>query len=183
VFLGWGGVFVDDALHGGAGYDRIVNPGQDGGLTLAYYGTDLSIEEIVGAVGFADQHVEGTAAANVLDFSQTKLTNLLYVDGRGGSDQITASALTAGMHYRGGTGADVFAVTAAAAGTEQVVEDFHHGTDTIDLRALGVSYSALSFAQDGADRLVQVHLAGGAIITIRLQNFNATLDASDFLLA
>jgi hypothetical protein len=131
----------------------------------------------------ADQHVEGTAAANVLDFGQTKLTNLLYVGGRGGSDQITASALTAGMHYRGGSGADLFAVTAAAAGTEQVVDDFRQGTDKIDLRSLGVSWSSLSFATSGADRLIQVHLDDGTVITIRLQNFGGTFDTSDFLFA
>jgi hypothetical protein len=87
------------------------------------------------------------------------------------------------MHYRGGNGADLFAVTAAAAGTEQVVEDFHHGTDKIDLRSLGVSWSSLTFAPSGADQLIQVHLAGGAVITIRLQNYAGAPDASDFLFA
>jgi hypothetical protein len=131
----------------------------------------------------ADQRVEGTAAANVIDFSRTKLTNLLDVDGRGGSDQITAARLTPGMLYRGGSGADLFAVTAAAAGTEQVVEDVRQGTDKIDLRSLGVSWSSRSFATSGADRLIRVHLDDGTVITIRLQNFGGTLDASDFLFA
>jgi hypothetical protein len=176
-------VFVDDVLKGGTGYDRIVNPGQDGGWTLASLGADLGIDEIIGAAGFADQHIDGTADANVPNSSQTKLTNLGYVDGKGGNDTSTASALTAGMHYRGGSGADVFALTAAAAGTEQVVENFHHATDKIDLRALGVTWSSLSFTQAGTDRFVQIQLAGGAVITIRLQNFNGTLDANDFLFA
>jgi Ca2+-binding RTX toxin-like protein len=69
VFLGWGGVFVDDVLRGGAGYDWVINPGLDGGLVLAYFGPDLGIDEIVGAAGFADQHIDGTSGQNVLDFS------------------------------------------------------------------------------------------------------------------
>ena len=185
VFLGWGAVFVDDVLRGGAGYDRIVNPGQDGGLGLANFGPDAGVEEIVGAAGRADQHVEGTSAADVLNFSQTRLTSLAHVDGRGGNDVITASPLTAGMHYRGGSGADLFAVTAAAAGTEQVVEDFRAGTDKIDLRALsGVTMASVSFQSSGSDLLVRVQLPpalGGGVITIRLQDYAGTPAASDFL--
>ncbi|MFO0796475.1 MAG: Ig-like domain-containing protein [Gemmataceae bacterium] len=181
VFLGWGGVFVDDVLAGGGGYDQVVNPGESGGLSLAYFGPDLGIEEIAGAAGAADQHVAGTAAANVLNFSQTSLTSLLYVDGRGGNDSITASALTSGMRYVGGGGGDLFAVTAAAAGTEAVIDDFKSGTDKLDLRALGVTAANLTFVAAGADRLVRIQLANGGVITLRLKNFSGDPPASDFL--
>ena len=119
----------------------------------------------------------------MLNFSQTRLTNLLYVDGRGGNDAITASALTSGMHYRGGSGGDLFAVTAAAAGTEAVLDDFRSGTDKIDLRALGVTAANLTFSSSGSDRLVRITLANGGVITLRLKNLTGNPPASDFLFA
>lgn len=171
----------NDTLIDGGGYDRIVNPGENGGLSLNSFGPDLGVEEIAGAAGFSDQHVEGTSGTNVLNFGQAKLTNLLYVDGRSGNDVITASAVTSGMRYVGGGGGDTFAVTAAAAGTEAVLDDFRSGTDKIDLRALGVTYADLTFVPSGADRLVRIQLAGGGVITLRLKNFSGNPPASDVL--
>ncbi|WP_145234608.1 putative Ig domain-containing protein [Urbifossiella limnaea] len=183
VFLGWGGVFVGDTLRGGAGTDRIVNPGEDGGLALTAFGAAESVEEVVGAACGSNQHVAGTSGADVLNFAATRLTNLLYVDGRGGADAITASALTTGMRYVGGSGGDTFAVAAAAAGTEHVLGDFRTGTDRLDLRALGVQFSDLMFVAAGADRLVRIRLASGAVITLRLKNVSTNPPASDFLFA
>ena len=119
----------------------------------------------------------------MLNFAATRLTNILYVDGRGGADLITASGLTSGMRYTGGAGGDTFAVTAAAAGTEQVLDSFRSGTDRIDLRALGVTYADLTFVPSGADRLVRIRLASGAVITLRLKGASANPPASDFLFA
>ena len=87
------------------------------------------------------------------------------------------------MRYVGSGGGDTFTVTAAAAGTEHVLDDFRSGTDTIDLRLLGVHYFGPD-VRDGRGRPAGPHPGGGRrLITLRLKNVSGNPPASDFLFA
>jgi Ca2+-binding RTX toxin-like protein len=211
VFLGWGGVFVDDTLQGGSGYDRIVNPGTGGNLVLSNFGPNNGIEEIDGTPGQSAQKIVGTDGNDSLDFSRTLLSGIGTVDARGGNDTVVASGLTAGLYYEGGVGDDVlvsgsvldkldggggndtFRYLVAPSGSGDVIDDFQKGRDKVDLSALGVvKFGApptsgigtwASAARLGNNTVVTVHFSNGTTMTITLTGFTGTLDASSFVLA
>ena len=203
TFLGWGDIFANDSLQGGTGGDRIVNPGTSGDLTLSSFGPLVGIEEIAGASCTSIQRVLGTDGNDVIDFSLTRLTNIAYVDARGGNDLVIASDLTPGMEYRGGdgndtlvggsgvdrldggSGNDVFRYKLGPAASQDQIAGFRKDQDKIDLSSLaGVRFSDLSFARSGTDTVISIALPpelGGGVRTIRLKGFTSTLSVSDFL--
>ena len=205
TFLGWRDDFVNDLLQGGAGDDRIDNPETSGDLTLSNFGPLLSIEEIAGASCTSIQRILGTDGNDVIDFSLTRLTNISYVDARGGNDTVVASDLTPGMEYRGGdgndtlvggsgvdrldggSGNDVFRYKLGPSGSQDQITGFRKDQDKIDLSSLtGVRFANLSFTRSGTDTVISIALPpelGGGVRTIRLKGFTSTLSASDFLFA
>jgi Ca2+-binding RTX toxin-like protein len=204
VFRGWADDLVGDSLHGGAGNDRILNSGQDGGLVLGVFTPSMSIEEIAGQNGQSNQHIAGTDGADVLDFSQTRLTQIASVDAGDGNDLVIASGLTSGLTYRGGhgndtvqagsvtdrlhggLGADVFRfVTKNATGDDQV-QDWERGLDKLDVSGLGARAGDVSWARSGNDTIVTVTIPpelGGGTLRIRLRNYTGPLSLDDFLFA
>jgi Ca2+-binding RTX toxin-like protein len=204
VFRGWADAFLDDSFSGGAGADRILNPGQDGGLVLARFTPGLSVEEIGGVNGAADQHVTGTPGADVLDFSQTRLTQVGYVDAGAGDDRVVGSGLTAGLTYRGGDGndtvqagsvadrlhgglgADVFRFVSLNVTGEDQVQDWEAGLDKLDVSGLGARAADVSWARSGNDTLITVTVPpefGGGILRIRLARYTGPLSLDDFVFA
>jgi Ca2+-binding RTX toxin-like protein len=91
-----------DSLDGAAGYDRLVNTVLRSIYRNAFDATN-SIEEW-------DNNNYGNLGdgnANTLDFSNTALISVAYVDGGDGDDTITtAPASSALVAYRGGAGID-----------------------------------------------------------------------------
>jgi hypothetical protein len=126
TIFGGGGV---DFIVAGAGDDVVRLNGTEGAFDLVDGG--LGIDEVRGNganvlvfdsfgvngqyVNFetltnGDRGVAGNANANVLDFTGVALLmtgNGLFVDGQGGNDTITASDVTNGVVYRGGSGDDI----------------------------------------------------------------------------
>ncbi|TWU33899.1 Ig-like domain-containing protein [Novipirellula artificiosorum] len=94
-----------DLLAGDDGFDTVLNTARfSGNLQLAEF---HSFEWGIEAVDAAGQRIVGTDEANVLDFSEVALVNVLGVYGAGGDDVISASAVTPGISYYGEAGADV----------------------------------------------------------------------------
>ncbi|MBX3401239.1 MAG: cadherin-like domain-containing protein [Gemmataceae bacterium] len=202
TFWGWNGIYVDNTLVGGAGNDRIFNGNSLGGdLILARWSPTCDIEFLQGAEGCING-IRGDSGDNVLDFSATSIANVLTVDGQSGNDTITASPLSKGVLYTGssgddtligstatdrldgGGGNDVFRFLFRNTTGEDQVNDFRKGKDKLDLRAFGITMSAIQLVRSGSDLLVKVALPaslGGGIFTIRLKGYSGSLDASDFL--
>ena len=208
VFLGWGGVFVGDVLQGGTGYNRIVNPGNGGNLTLTNFGPSNGIEEIDGSPCQSNQEIVGTDGNDMLDFSQTKLIGIGTIDAKGGNDYLVASLLTPGLYYEGGAGDDTLVSGSAAdkmdggggndtfrylvdlSGNGDVIDDFQKNRDQIDLSALGVTQFGspppsgdgawVSAARLGNNTVLTVHFQDGTTATLTLTGFTGTLTDSDF---
>ena len=105
VVSGYGG--VDTYEDSGAGVGEVVvaadgteTTSEDWDVILAdYHGTAIymsnfgpenGIEEISGN-GWGNVSIRGTASDNTLDFSETLLTDIYYIDGSGGNDEIIGS--------------------------------------------------------------------------------------------
>jgi Ca2+-binding RTX toxin-like protein len=207
LFLGWGSVFVDDVLNGGAGWDRIAaNSNESGDLTLANWTPAQSIELIQGTANRTNW-IAGTSANNTLDFSGTELRNLSYVDGGAGNDLIVGSPFGAGLEYRGGAGNDTLVSGLAAdrlrgdsgndafrvtswtnGGLADQVLDFSRGSDKIDLSFLGIrSTDTRVVTRVGNDTVLSITLppvnGQPRILSLRFVGYTGTLSVSDFLFA
>jgi Ca2+-binding RTX toxin-like protein len=153
---GWG----DDVILGGAGDDQLFgglgNDSLDGGE-----GSDM----LLGGAG--DDMLSGGAGSDML-FGGAGADRL---DGGAGDDWLT-----------GGEGGDTFVFTQA--GGNDVVLDFEHGSDVIDLSAFTdlQSFADLSAAMSEIDGGVVLHLDAGTSVTLSGLT-HAGLDADDFRFA
>lgn len=142
---GWG----DDLIFGGGGQnslwgvngDDTITGGADRDMIWGGAGRDL----IMGGAG--DDVIEGGDAGDVI-FGGAGRDRLV---GGGGADTITGGAGRDTMV--GGAGADVFVFASAAdigigAGRDRIA-DFVTGEDQIDLRGMGLIFSATGFAGGG----------------------------------
>ncbi|MDV7340568.1 cadherin-like domain-containing protein [Terasakiella sp. A23] len=89
-----------DDFYGGEGTDKVISEDGSGVTIDAHFQTSNSIEEIDANGG----SVRGDASSQVLDFSETTLTDVDSIDGGAGNDRITGSA--ADDTIAGGTGND-----------------------------------------------------------------------------
>jgi len=177
-----------DAVAGGAGIDTIVamSAGTVIGLT-AINGVENITAGLFGGVG-----IQGSAGNNTLNFAGTVLTNIAYIDGGAGADNITGSAVAdviiggAGNDtLTGGAGADVFRYGPGGGFGADRITDFAVGTDKIDLSLLGITaanFSTLVGKTNAAGGSTLITIGGG---TIRLLGIPvaATVTVSDFILA
>ena len=174
--MGRGG---SNILDGGAGVDTVSYAGASVGVTVELgsvsgshgsgdgFDTLISIESAVGS-SFADTLV-GNAGANVLN-------------GGAGNDR-----LTGGLGHdtlTGGAGADVFdydalAESAVGAGSRDIIADFQHGVDDIDLSAIDAS-TARGGNQDF--RFVDTQQFRGKEGEVRYQTFDQAGIAGDYTL-
>jgi trimeric autotransporter adhesin len=121
-----------DTVDGGDGYDRLVATAAS---TVITYKSLAGIEEI-SAGGFAGVVVQGTAGADVMDYTAMTLTGLARIDGAAGADTITGSVgndvIAGGAdndQLSGGLGNDDFQYSGAANGFDAVQGG--DGTDRI----------------------------------------------------
>jgi Ca2+-binding RTX toxin-like protein len=192
-------------LTGGAGVDTLSYEHAASGVTVSLAttaaqntggaGTDTvsGFENVTGS-GFGDV-LTGSSGDNVL----VGLDGNDTLKGGGGADTLT-----------GGAGTDKFLFTAAADSTPSapdIINDFVHGTDIIDLSAIDANSSskakgdqAFAFAlpepnsnvvansvtwfENDGNTIVQADLNGNttADLTVVLLGINHNLSASDFLL-
>ena len=130
-----------DRVNGGTGFDRILGGDEDDVVGLFRFTDDDTVEEIDSGGGA--NVIQGTSSQNVLDFSETILTNIARIEGLGGNDTITGSAgddtISGGAgndRLKGGAGDDDFLVSGSSDGFDQVtgaepVNDFETPTVSI----------------------------------------------------
>lgn len=124
------------------------------------FDANSGIEEI-SANGWGNVSIRGTGGNDVLDFSETKLTGIAYIDGSGGDDTITGSkgddnilggigddTLSGGGgddNFYGGSGKDTYVLDADGLDS---IHDFDPEEDTLDLSGLDLSDGGIETAQD-----------------------------------
>jgi Ca2+-binding RTX toxin-like protein len=148
-FTGANGGF--DSVDGGTGFDTITVTAADTVIGL----TAISGIEAISSAGFAGVRIEGSAGADVLDFTGATLTGIGEINGGGGADIIVGSAgadtIVGGAAadiLTGGAGADTFVFrskTESTAGASDHITDFLAGTDHIDLSAIDANGNLAGF--------------------------------------
>jgi Ca2+-binding RTX toxin-like protein len=189
TFTGTGDGF--DAITGGVGVnDRITVTGANTNIGLR---SVASTEQISGN-GFANVHVVGSAAADVLNFTGVTFTSIVDIDGAGGADTMTGSANADVIG--GGAGNDNIT---PAGGTDRVrftpafgadtINGFDSnpagGQDTLDISALGITAATFNAQVTiaagpvaGSTRVTiganTITLLGVAPATVTVTDFNLT---------
>jgi glycerophosphoryl diester phosphodiesterase len=152
LFTGAGVDMVDAEL--GSGYDNRIFTGS--GADVIYAGssdviTGGSGDDVISALGGGDNRLSGMGGNDEFIIG----TSFNRALGGAGNDKFTILE-TAGTNYlNGGAGVDQFWLVSEPGerpAAKQVVMDFSPGEDKVGLR--GLSFSALSFSQVGADTVL-----------------------------
>lgn len=161
IFRYLGGDEGFDALNGGAGTDTVQATGYGAVIGL----TSITAVEAINGLG--DTLIQGSAAANTLNFSTVTLSGIVAIDGGDGNDNITGSngddviyggngvdRLTGGNGFdqlRGDAGNDIFdfnAVAESSVGSlSDIILDFVKGQDKVDITTIDAN-SALAGDQN-----------------------------------
>ncbi|QXE24288.1 hemolysin-type calcium-binding region [Richelia sinica FACHB-800] len=125
-----------DTFFGDDGYDTVV--AETAGTVIGVIGYQNGVEEFVGHSS-GDTVIKDVTGGNILNFSNTKLTNIAEVNANGGNDTIIASNIS-NMQIRGGAGNDNFTagsqtVTFVYDGTSNGFDTFTNGTGTSIVQA------------------------------------------------
>jgi Ca2+-binding RTX toxin-like protein len=162
-----------DNYDGGEGTDTIVATGKNvvigiGGVTGV---------ETISSGGFSGVQIAGSSASDTFDFTSVQLTGIAGIDGGAGDDFIlgngAANRITGGAGLdtlTGGGGADTFVylqVSNSSVSQADVIQDFAHGTDKIDLSAIdaiagGKKNEAFTFVGDKTG-IASFHSAAGQL--------------------
>jgi Ca2+-binding RTX toxin-like protein len=112
-----------DAVTGGPGTDRIEATTADTVIGLR----SIATTEEVSANGLTGVRIQGSVAANTLNFTAATLTDIVVIDGAGGNDTLTGSGaddvIRGGAgddNVNGGNGDDVFEFTGTGDGFDTV---------------------------------------------------------------
>jgi len=161
----------DDDLSGGGGDDSLS--GDDGDDDLTGQGGD---DELDGGAG--DDHISGSGGKD--DLFGGDGSDVLKGQGKG--DTLDGGADDDLLI--GGGGKDVFVFTPSF-GSDTIAR-FDHGKDTIDLKAIGITFADLDIVHEHGDTIVTVHDGLGGVagtITIDKVSGGKTVDDGDFLFA
>jgi Ca2+-binding RTX toxin-like protein len=201
----------DDTIKGNAGADTLK--GGAGSDTLTYQGSDAGISIDLAANSASGGHAAGDVISGFENIIGSGFVDSLTGNGfgndiAGGAGDDTISGLGGQDRLAGGGGADGFVYTALAqsgttAGTRDIIADFVHLTDKVDVHLIdaiaGGSDDAFSFietdpftgagqiraVQSGGDTILKFNTEGPdtAEMTILLAGVDAaTLTAADFIL-
>jgi len=166
-----------DVIDGGAGQDRILVDPADGAVTIAASSRITGVETIDGSgVG-----IQGTSAANILDFSKLALVNVVSLSGLGGADTLAGG--TGNDTLTGGAGNDTFVFHFGDVTGDDWITDFDaSGNDVIRLDGYASSvHLADAVSYDSLGALIDLADIGGHG-TIRLAGVSSlTLGAEDFI--
>ncbi len=117
----------DDTIDGGPGDDTIYACSNNVIIGLQ---TFSSIEKITGNSN-SNIRIQGTIDDNILNFSETQIADISYIDALAGADTITTSNLTSDVLYRGDTGNDIFNLSNTANAKLQY-KNGNNGYDTFN---------------------------------------------------
>lgn len=145
-----------DTFFGDDGYDTVV--AETAGTVIGVIGYQNGVEEFVGHSS-GDTVIKDVTGGNILNFSNTKLTNIAEVNANGGNDTIIASNIS-NMQIRGGAGNDNFTagsqtVTFVYDGTSNGFDSFNNGSgiSTILAEADGTIIGLASGFNNGVDQI------------------------------
>ena len=182
VFLVSGSGNGFDRVTGGEGSDQILGSAGDDVIGLFRYSGDETVEAIDGGTG--ENVIQGTSGSSVFDFSQTQLTNIDLIDGRGGNDRITGSAggdtISGGAgndEMDGGDGDDVFLVAGSGGGFDEVT-----GGEGSDLILGGSGDDDIGLSSFVGDQTVEEIDGGGGENVIVGASNKTVLDFSETVL-
>lgn len=142
-----------DRFDGGIGFDTIVAVSKAVVISVpgSFSCSGNGVEAIVGFSDFSTRFV-GSAAADVLDFSNIDLVNIGRIDGANGNDTIIGSIGNDTIYggngrdlLTGGSGADIFvygAVSHSSRSSFDTIVDFVQSEDVIDLSGIDTSTAA-----------------------------------------
>ncbi|MBY6189641.1 hypothetical protein KUV22_04330 [Microbulbifer agarilyticus] len=114
-----------DRVEGGEGFDQIRGGAGDDAIRLSVFSGAATVERIDGASGF--NAIYGTSANNTLDFSNTELVNIQFIDGLAGNDTIYGSSAddkiignSGSDNLYGNAGDDIFVIEGNDTGYDRV---------------------------------------------------------------
>jgi len=114
-----------DEFKGGKGFDRVLGSIGADVIGMEEFDDENSVELIDGGLGF--NVIQGTSDNDELDFSDTVLNNINFIDGGSGNDEITGSAGndtimggTGNDELNGGSGNDTFLVDGQNGGFDEI---------------------------------------------------------------
>lgn len=182
-----------DQYDGGSGKDRIIAYGGKVDIGLTAFAPANGVETIDASGAGGPVRLLGNWQDNLLDFSATTLLGKMSIDGGGAKDKIIGSAAADVMlggygadildgrsgndRLSGGSGADT-CVFGKAWGRD-VVTDFQHGVDRLDLRDTGATgLKDLHITAFGND--ASISWEGNEILLVGVRT--ADLGISDFIL-
>jgi Ca2+-binding RTX toxin-like protein len=139
-----------DIIFGDDGYDTVV--AETAGTVIGVIGYNNGVEEFVGH-NSGDTIVKDFTSGNILNFSNTTLTNIAEVNANGGNDTVIASNLS-NIKIRGGAGNDN--LTAGSQTVTFVYDNTNNGFDT--------------FTNGTGTSIAQAETAGTVIGVIGYQN-------------
>ncbi|MEW5249958.1 hypothetical protein [Microbulbifer discodermiae] len=114
-----------DRFDGGEGFDQILGGSGDDSIRISVFSGSATVERIDGAGGY--NAIYGTSANNTLDFSNTELLNIAFIDGLGGNDTIYGSpgsdkiiGNSGSDNLYGNAGDDIFYISGLDSGADRV---------------------------------------------------------------
>lgn len=167
-----------DVYNGGGGIDAVQGSQGEDIIRLSIFSGNKTVEIIDGGEG--TNTIVGTAANNVLDFSQTTLVNISGIFGGDGNDTLTGSDAADVIVGElgsdvliGGDGDDVFPVTAGDTGFDRYV-----GGDGIDTILGTDGDDMIRISTYSGDNRVEIINGGDGYDTIVGSDANNVLDLS-----
>jgi Ca2+-binding RTX toxin-like protein len=166
IFLSEGSDAGADRFYGGDGMDQILGGEADDVLRLTGFYSSDAVEVI--DLGAGSNTIEGSNANNRLDFTNTTLNNVQYIDGLAGNDHLRGSEsddliignLGSDSLYGNG-GNDTFRVTNGDTGF-----DLYHGGDGTDTISGTPLDDTLRMSRFVGDDTVEIIDGDGGINTI-----------------
>ncbi|MCX2802075.1 putative Ig domain-containing protein [Microbulbifer thermotolerans] len=114
-----------DRFEGGEGFDQVLGGSGDDAIRLSVFSGSATVERIDGAGGY--NIIYGTSGNNILDFSDTELVNIAFIDGLAGNDTIYGSSAddkiiggSGNDQLYGNAGDDIFYIEGVNSGTDRV---------------------------------------------------------------
>ncbi|WP_444956871.1 hypothetical protein [Microbulbifer sp. ZKSA002] len=125
IFLVEGNDGSADRFNGGEGFDQVLGGTGDDSIRISVFSGENTVERIDGAAGY--NVIYGTTSNNTLDFSNTELLNIDFIDGLGGNDTIYGSSASDKIignsgsdSLYGNAGDDIFYISGLDSGSDRV---------------------------------------------------------------
>ncbi|MCQ3830612.1 calcium-binding protein [Microbulbifer elongatus] len=168
-----------DRVEGGDGFDQVIGGAGDDAIRLSVFSGAATVERIDGSSGF--NAIYGTSAHNTLDFSNTELVNIQFIDGLAGNDTIYGSSAndkiignSGSDKLYGNAGDDIFVIEGNDSGYDRV-----EGGTGFDQVVGSDGDDWFRFSAFSGDARVEAIDGGAGLNQIVASSANNTLDFRD----